>query len=197
MFTGTEILSSAENILDWSCSGWIWEKRDLKTQRSSCLASINSGKPETNHFLTLQIDPNRKLCWPLTVLPFLCTLKPTLAEQPAGITCADGGVGPYYKLWHRLRALARREHLFHHEWEHTELSTSGSSTVRKHKSERRGNSAVKTMWSVLMRSRWWKGYSEIVNAGRQMKNSKESVLIERRPRLIWAERQHQLWCWCI
>lgn len=46
---------------------------------------------------------------------FFCTLKPTLTEWPAGFTGADGGVGPYYKLLHRLRALVRREHLFHHE----------------------------------------------------------------------------------
>lgn len=190
MFTGTEILC------DWSRSGWIWEKSDLKTHHRAALHRYLAENQRRTTFSVYRSIRTENFAG-LYGATSLCTLKPTLAEQPAGVTAADRGVGTYYKLLHRLRVLARREHLFHHEWEHTELSTSGSSTVRKHKSERRGNSAVKTMQSELMRSRWWKGYSEIVNAGRQMKNSKESVLIERRPRLIWAERQRQLWCWCI
>lgn len=44
-----------------------------------------------------------------------------------------------------------------------------------------------TMWGELMRSRWWKGYREIMNRESPTKNSQESVLIERRTHLIWVE----------
>lgn len=90
---------------------------------------------------------------------------------------------PYYTLLHGIRATAPCDCFIitanvPHCWP--------SSLIQKTLNEK-GRNSMKTMWDELMKGRWWKGYREFMNTGSPTMNSQESVLIERRPHLIWVE----------
>ena len=93
--------------------------------------------------------------------------------------------GPHCALLHGMWTPARRDRsvsLSPRTYRAVDVRQLG---VGEPEGKRRRN-AVKTTRGGLMRGRWWKGYGDFTDTGSATKNSQESVLIERRPRLIWV-----------